>query len=116
MHMEGGQNGMQEIGQTILADYEARAADRRAAPRLRVALRVDYVDAHGRAWWRIARNLSCGGLCLAYPAGLSVGDCITLTMVLPTGQPYKGRAYVVHVSMTGAGLRFLEEVPGEAIP
>jgi hypothetical protein len=102
--------------QTALACREAhRMADRRVYPRQRIVLRVDYVDAHGRAWWRITRNLSRGGLCLAYPAGLTVGDRITLTVVLPTGQPYRSQAYVVHLQPVSAGLRFVEAISRQGI-
>ena len=109
LHIGGVHQAIQETGNTVLACREEQSAEhRRTSPRKQVSLRVDYADAQGRAWWGVARNLSYGGIFLEYPPGLSVGDTITLTFVLPTGQPCKCQAQVVYLNTVGAGLRFTD--------
>lgn len=82
--------------------------NRRLYPRKDVALRVDYADTHGRANWSITKDLSGGGMFIAHTPGLSPGDTLVTAFALPTGQPYRFHARVVHTNAHGIGLEFLD--------
>lgn len=87
------------------------AENRRQDTRQNVIFRVDGADATGHTWMSLADNISSGGLRLAHPAPVSVGDALTITFVLPDGQPHKLPARVTRVDETGCALQFLECVP-----
>ncbi|RMF89356.1 MAG: PilZ domain-containing protein [Nitrospinota bacterium] len=91
--------------------------ERRHAPRKGVTLRVDYVDEGGRANIGMARNLSPGGLFLEPSTTLSPGETLALAFSLPTGEPVKGKARVVHRQNGGVGLCFvaLDQTPDESL-
>ena len=85
----------------------------RACIRRAVAVRVDYATADGRGWLGIIRNLSVQGMyidsALRHVAHeVAPGNLITVAFVLPSGQPCKRRAMVVHCDRQGCGVEFLE--------
>jgi PilZ domain-containing protein len=85
----------------------------RTCGRRPVTLRVDYATADGRGWQGLIRNLSLQGiyidtvLCQGTPT-VAPGDRLTVAFVLPSGQPCKLRAIVIHGGRHGCGVQFLE--------
>jgi hypothetical protein len=89
---------------------------RRACVRRTVTLRVDYATADGRVWLGLVRNLSLRGMfidsALRHVAHeVTPGNRLSVAFVLPTGQPCKLRAVVVHCNRRGCGVQFLEGPP-----
>src|SRR5437762_11135745 len=81
-----------------------------------VALRVDYATADGRGWLGMVRNLSVQGMyidsALRHVAHeVAPGNLLTVAFVLPSGQPYKLRAMVVHCDRHGCGVQFRQGAP-----
>jgi hypothetical protein len=90
--------------------------NKRRHPRNPVVLRVDGADTSGRAWMSLAHDLSRGGLRLAHPTPVSVGDALTVTFLLPSGQPCKLPARVVRADESGCALEFLYDLPPSMLP
>ena len=81
-----------------------------------VALRVDYVTDDGRTWQSLVRNLSLQGMyidsALRHVAHeVAPGNHLTAAFVLPSGQPCKLSAMVVHCQSYGCGVEFLDGDP-----
>ena len=88
----------------------------RACVRRPVTLRVDYATADGRVWLGVVRNLSLQGMyidsALRHVAHeVAPGNLLTVAFVLPSGQPCKLRAIVIHDGGRGCGVQFLEGAP-----
>ena len=81
--------------------------NRRKHPRKDTAFRVDFADVHGRAGMGLARNVSFGGMYVAYTPHLEVGERLVTVFTLPSGLPCKMVAHVVRADKAGIGLRFL---------
>ncbi len=75
------------------------------------SLRIDYADTHGRAGIGLVKNISPHGVFVEYVQGLLIGEKLRITFVLPTGQPWKSEAEVVHVTPQGCGLKFVALPP-----
>ena len=89
--------------------WHPRASSRRA-----VTFRVDYVTAQGKVWMGLVRNLSVHGMyidsALRHVAHeVTPGDLLTVAFVLPSGQPCKLRALVIHGDRQGCGVQFRHE-------
>jgi hypothetical protein len=82
--------------------------ERRQYPRKSVYFRVDFVNTQGNASMGLAKNLSLGGMFVEHAAGLSLGEIITATFTLPTGQPFRTRVEVVRVDTAGCGMKFVD--------
>jgi hypothetical protein len=91
--------------------WHPRTCGRRA-----VTLRVDYATANGRGWLGLVRNISLQGMyidrvsCQVMPT-VSPGDLLTVAFVLPSGQPCKLHAIVIHGDSRGCGVQFCEGHP-----
>jgi PilZ domain len=88
----------------------------RACVRRAVTLRVDYATAQGRVGLGLVRNLSVQGMyidsALRHVAPeVAPGALLTVAFVLPTGQPCKLRAVVVHCDRHGCGVQFQQGAP-----
>src|SRR5215475_5934957 len=88
----------------------------RACVRRAVTLRVDYATADGRGWLGVVRNLSLQGMfidsALRHVAHeVAPGNLLTVAFVLPSGQPCKLRAIVIHDGRRRCGVQFLEGSP-----
>ena len=92
------------------------SANKRRHPRNPVVLRVDGADKSGRAWMSLAHDLSRGGLRLTHPTPVSVGDALTVTFQLPSGQPCKLPARVVRADESGCALEFQYDLPQSVLP
>jgi hypothetical protein len=88
----------------------------RACVRRAVTLRVDYATAQGQVGLGLVRNLSLQGMymestsCHGTPE-VTPGDLLTVAFVLPSGQPCKLRAVVIHGGRHGWGVQFREGHP-----
>jgi len=88
----------------------------RACVRRPVTVRVDYATVDGRGWLGLIRNLSRQGMyidsALCHVAHeVAPGTLLTVAFVLPSGQPCKLRAIVIHSDARGCGVEFLEGHP-----
>ena len=108
---------MQHPTRCIPADQSGRWLwHPRTCGRRPVTLRVDYATADGRGWQGLIRNLSLQGMyidnvsCQVTPA-LTPGERLTVAFVLPSGRPCKLHARVIHSSVRGCGVQFLEGYP-----
>ncbi|GIX48281.1 MAG: hypothetical protein KatS3mg131_2492 [Candidatus Tectimicrobiota bacterium] len=81
--------------------------NRRKYARKATAFRVDFADARGRAGMGLAKNVSFGGMYLAYTPRLQPGESLVTSFLLPSGQPCKLVAHVVWADERGVGVRFL---------
>jgi hypothetical protein len=88
----------------------------RTCGRRTVTLRVDYATIDGRGGLGLIRNLSLQGMyidrvsCQVTPT-VAPGDRLTVAFVLPSGQPCKLHALVIHGSGCGWGVQFCEGHP-----
>jgi PilZ domain len=88
----------------------------RACVRRPVTLRVDYATADGRGWLGVVRNLSLQGMYIDSALRhvtheVAPGTLLTVAFVLPSGQPCKLRAMVIHCGRYGCGVEFLQGSP-----
>ena len=83
----------------------------RACVRRAVTLRVDYMTAQGQVGLGLVRNLSLQGMYIESTGShgmpeMAPGDLLTVAFVLPSGQPCKLRAVVIHGDCHGWGVQF----------
>jgi hypothetical protein len=81
-----------------------------------VTWRVDYTTEDGRLWLGLVRNLSLQGMYIDSTLRhvvheVAPGKLLTVAFVLPSGQPCKLRAIVIHGDRQGCGVEFLEGYP-----
>jgi hypothetical protein len=93
------------------APWHPRGCLRRA-----VTLRVDYATAQGKLGLGIVRNLSLQGMYIEHASRhvvyeVAPGDLLMVAFVLPSGQPCKLPAVVVHGDRHGCGVQFREGHP-----
>ena len=80
----------------------------RACVRRAVTLRVDYATAQGQVGLGLVRNLSLQGMYMESTSRhgtpeVTPGDLLTVAFVLPSGQPCKLQAVVIHGGRHGVG-------------
>lgn len=86
------------------------AWERRASERLLFQAWC-FVETEQRTYVALTNDLSLGGLGLNGLGDLSVGDFITIHLMLPDGGELRGRAEVRHVIGKHAGLRWVRCSP-----
>jgi PilZ domain len=89
---------------------------RRTCVHRAVTVRVDYATADRRAWLGVVRNLSLQGMYIDSALRhvtheVAPGNLLTVAVVLPSGQPCKLHAIVIHGRRRGCGVQFLEGPP-----